>query len=322
MVQILASVVEAELALLEVEEERVRVHPTEPRHSGLGVAPEALDAVDVVAPDGPAAELAACVVHPQVPLVAHVHQAVVALEPVGVDHRAEIDFPSNRGQNRGFRAVLHHLGVDLPVPLADAEDDGLPSGAAAGLALDAAWSEVALVDLDVPSERPLQLARLGHAQPQAGQQAVDRVAVEARELRDLHGREVGGHMPQEPAENGLRHSSADDIAVSHWKTAYPGASGQAQLVMTLKTKWIATPGQCPPVPCLAITAPWDEAAISLKIASAISGAPLALKYVSIIFFWSGIAALLLSSLFGALTALINTNKSAFQNEKIGLSPCR
>ncbi len=48
-VEVLAPVVEAELALLEVEQERVRVHPATAGQSYFGVAPEALDAVDVVA---------------------------------------------------------------------------------------------------------------------------------------------------------------------------------------------------------------------------------------------------------------------------------
>jgi hypothetical protein len=54
-----------------------------------------------------------------------------------------------------------------------------------------------------------------------------------RGLSDLHGGEVGGNVPKEPVENSLSNSRTDDIAVSHWKSAYPGTPGQAQLVMTL-----------------------------------------------------------------------------------------
>ncbi|MBN8599197.1 MAG: hypothetical protein J0L78_16105, partial [Planctomycetes bacterium] len=42
----------------------------------------------------------------------------------------------------------------------------------------------------------------------------------------------GDNVPQEPAENMLRNSCTDDVAVSHSKSAYPDASGKAQLVMT------------------------------------------------------------------------------------------
>ncbi len=81
MVQVLASVVEAELAHLEVEEECVRVHDAGAGHACRGVAPEAPDAVDVVALDLAAAELALCAIDAQVLLVAHVDQAVVGPQP-------------------------------------------------------------------------------------------------------------------------------------------------------------------------------------------------------------------------------------------------
>ncbi|MFN0133166.1 MAG: hypothetical protein ACKVW3_11665 [Phycisphaerales bacterium] len=53
----------------------------------------------------------------------------------------------------------------------------------------------------MPAEGRIGLAGLGHALAQAGQQSVDGVAVEAGELGDLNGREIGDHMPQEPAES-------------------------------------------------------------------------------------------------------------------------
>lgn len=92
----------AELALFQVQVEGARVHPPEPRQSCLGVSPEALDPVDVAAAHRAAAELVACMIDPQVLLVPHVHQPVVALEPVGVDHSPEVHFAPYRGQNRAF----------------------------------------------------------------------------------------------------------------------------------------------------------------------------------------------------------------------------
>ncbi len=49
MVQVLSAVVEAELALLEVEEEHLRMHASESRRAALGIAPGPLDAVGVLA---------------------------------------------------------------------------------------------------------------------------------------------------------------------------------------------------------------------------------------------------------------------------------
>ncbi len=121
----------------------------------------------MIAPDGHAAELVGAVINAQVLLVPHVHHAV---------------------------------------PLADAEHDGLLTGAAPGLALDAARAEVALVDLDMPAKGALELARLGHALAQTTEKSIDGVAVEAGELGDLDGREISGHVPQKSADNTLRNS--------------------------------------------------------------------------------------------------------------------
>lgn len=52
----------------------------------------------------------------------------------------------------------------------------------------------------MPTEGSVDGARLGHALAETGEQAVDGVAVEAGELGDLDCREVGGHVPQEPAD--------------------------------------------------------------------------------------------------------------------------
>lgn len=231
------AVVEAEFALFEVQVEGVGVHPSEPRQPGFGVSPEALDPVDVVAAHRAAAELVACVIDPQVLLVPHVHQSVVALEPVGVDHSPKVHFAANCGQNRVIRAVLYHLRLDLAVPLTDSEHDGLAARASARLALDATRTEVALIDLDVAAEGPLELTGLGHALTQAAQQAIDGVAVQTCELGDLDRRQVSGHTPRETAEFGLRDSGTDDVAVLHWNIAYPGTSGQAQRVMTHLRSW-------------------------------------------------------------------------------------
>ena len=200
MVQVLTAMVEAELAFLEVEVKRVRVHPAESREACLGVAPEAFDAVDVAASSGLAGELALAVIDTPVLLVPQVDQAVVTSPAVGVDHAATRDFASNRPLQHGFRAVRDDLGVDLARAFEDAEDRRLLPGAAAGLALDAAWPEVALVDFDGPGERAVEFARLGHALTKARQQAVDGVAVEAGEHGDLHGGQVGRDVPGEATE--------------------------------------------------------------------------------------------------------------------------
>ena len=60
-------------------------------------------------------------IDPYVFLVAHVDQAVVALESVGVNDRAKVHFTTNYGQHRRLCTVFDDLGVNLAEPLADAK---------------------------------------------------------------------------------------------------------------------------------------------------------------------------------------------------------
>src|SRR5580700_6899650 len=105
MIQVLSPMVKAELTLLEVEQEAVRVHSAEPGQTRLGVAPEAFDAVDVVGAIRLPGELIGSVIHSKVLLVTQVHQPVVATPAVGMNDAVERDFAPNRPLEHGFGAV-------------------------------------------------------------------------------------------------------------------------------------------------------------------------------------------------------------------------
>lgn len=214
--------VEAELAFLEMEQKGIGVHASESGEPGLRVAPEALDAVDVVAADASAAELVGAVIDAKVPLVAHVDQAVVARPSIGMDDAVERDFATNRLQEHGFGAIGHDLGVDLVAAIGDAKHRRVASGAATDLTPDPTQTEVALVDLDGPAERPFEFAGLAHAFAQAGEQTIDGVAVEPGKLGDLHARKIGGHMPEKPAKNAFTNPGACDRAVFDGKHSLSG----------------------------------------------------------------------------------------------------
>ncbi len=90
-----------------------------------------------------------------------------------------------------------------PPAFEDAEDDRLLPRAPASLALDTLGTEVAFVDFDDAAEGAGRLARLGHALSQQGQESVDGVAVEAGELGDLHGGEIGRDVAEKATKNVL-----------------------------------------------------------------------------------------------------------------------
>src|SRR6478672_10947920 len=104
---------------LEVEEEKLAAHAAQLDEAKLGIAPKALDPVDMVFPTG---ELIFMMVNAMV-LVPAQDQSVVRLPAVGVDggfgkHPA----PDDRLQ-LCLGAVLHHAGED-PAAAFEQADDG------------------------------------------------------------------------------------------------------------------------------------------------------------------------------------------------------
>src|SRR5581483_6413526 len=94
-VKISSSVVEAKLALLQVEIEVFATNAAAFRKARLGGTPEAFDAVDMDA--AAADEHAIAVLDAKMLATAEVDQAVVANPAVGVNDAGEIDATANNG---------------------------------------------------------------------------------------------------------------------------------------------------------------------------------------------------------------------------------
>ena len=169
----------------------------------LGVAPEALDAVDVVARVAPLDELVLPVAHPVMVLVAPVDQAVVGGEAVGVHGRVLGHLSLDCLHQRPAGDVRDDLRVDLSAAFEQAEDDHLAPRPAAPDAPHAPRAEVALVGLDLAVEGAVGLADLGDPDAEQPVVAVDRVAVEARQGGRRERRHVGAEESQQLPELAL-----------------------------------------------------------------------------------------------------------------------
>ena len=198
--------IEPELALLQMQVKGRAAHAAEFDQARLRHAPEALDAVDVGRASG---ELVAVMTDTIVLLVAHVHDAVVRAEAVGMNGRRQLDFASNNRLKTGFLAVRHDLRVDAPVPLVDAEDNCFTARAAPALAANTPRAEVALVEFDLAAERRLALAVRGDGLPNQRQIPVDRVAVQPRQRGALRGRQIECKELQESPKFSTRNSCAN-----------------------------------------------------------------------------------------------------------------
>jgi len=126
------------------------VQSPEASHAGLGVAPEALDPVDVRPPNR---KFVLPVPDPVVLAVSDVHEAVVSAPTVGVDDAPGLNPPPDYALQRGPGAVGNDLRVDAPLPFEQAEHDGFPQRAPAPDPLDAPRPEVALVHLHLARHR-------------------------------------------------------------------------------------------------------------------------------------------------------------------------
>jgi hypothetical protein len=146
-------VVEAELHFFQVEIEVSAAHAVVALELGLCVAPEVLDAVDVL----PLARREALLmIYPEVfePVE---HQPVVRAEAVGVDDALGDDLRADDLAQRLTRHVLDDAGVDLTVALQQAEN-GHFAGRAAPARAFAPPAEVALVGFDLAARGAVQFA--------------------------------------------------------------------------------------------------------------------------------------------------------------------
>ena len=105
MVDALMALIEAIFRFFQVKIKRVLGHPVELHQATLGIAPKALDAVDVNAASG---EFIVAVADPQMFVKADIHQPVIAAPAVRVNHAGNIGLASDDGlkDDLGGRSVI------------------------------------------------------------------------------------------------------------------------------------------------------------------------------------------------------------------------
>ena len=151
--------------------------------AGLGIAPEALNAVDMrVTLD----TFTFAMVNAEVLFIAHIDQTVITRPFVGVNDRINgHPTPDNSLQSLGFD-IGNNLSVHLSVPFEKSEHNNLAAGTPASLAAVFA-AEVAFVHFHLTADRGELLAELSDAFPDGDEIAVNRVAVETRDGSNLTG---------------------------------------------------------------------------------------------------------------------------------------
>ena len=188
------------------------IHTSESIQTGLGKAPEALDAIDMGFTSN---ELILPVIDTQVLAVADVNQAIVATPAIGVDDAVQGDPTADNALQRSLSAVRDDFCVDAAVAFENAKDGRFAKGPATSLALDAAGAEVGFIHLDLAGERRPGLAIFSDTFTYTSQITVNGIAVKVRQGSDLSGVQIQCKQPDNLAKLGLGNSCTDCIPVFH-----------------------------------------------------------------------------------------------------------
>ncbi len=79
----------------------------------LGITPKRFDAVNVLHTPG---KLVCTMMYPEVFLIAHIDQTVIAAPAVGINDTFNSNPPSNNLLQCSFRGIRHDFGIDFVVP--------------------------------------------------------------------------------------------------------------------------------------------------------------------------------------------------------------
>ena len=210
--EIVLSMIETEFGFFDVEVEEPAGESPVLCQACLGVAPEGLDAVDVVGASG---ELVLAVVDSEVAFVADVDEPVIALPTVSMNNTL-ISHSALDNRFQSFSgAIFENIGVNFAAPLKQADNGNFTTRAPTSLPSDAACAKVAFIDFNAPFERCLPVAFLGDPDPDRLQMAVNAGPVDAHDLCDLDCLQIKRKEAVELPELVIGKSGTFEVSVGH-----------------------------------------------------------------------------------------------------------
>ena len=184
----------------EVEEKVVGTDATQLEEAKFAVAPEALDAIDVIFA---ARELVLMMVD-AVMLVATQNEAVIGLPTVGVNGGFGEHLALDERHQGGLGAVLDDLGEDLAAPLEQTDDGRLAARATPAFAAHPARPKVAFVDLHLARKRPRFFqCQFQNPQAQSIVETLCALHTQARQPSRREGRDIRTKQLQDLPKNDL-----------------------------------------------------------------------------------------------------------------------
>ena len=204
--------IKAIFGFLSVQIERLLGHTVELGEPSLCIAPERFDAVDM---PFSIRKLIVSVMHPEMLVKAYIHQSVITPPAIGMDDGTRLHMPSYNGLQRSFGLVRHNLGIDLSLPLQQAEDHGLAVSPTSALAANALRAKVRFIDFYRCLQWRFQFTGLCQSLPHFKKNAVHGAQGHTRQLRRACGGKVQGKTANKLPEFGCADSRTAIVSVSN-----------------------------------------------------------------------------------------------------------
>lgn len=186
--------VEAELALFQMQGKSVLGNTIEFGQSALGKAPERLNAVDMIRAFD---EFIVAVIDSEMLIKANINQAVITTPAISMDDTVRINFTSNNGLQRGFGGIRHDFCVDLIATFEQAKDDCFASRSPAPFTPHTASAKVGLIGFKLARKRRMLGAPSRHMLTHTQINRVDAAYGNARQGCAF----TGGQIKRKMADN-------------------------------------------------------------------------------------------------------------------------
>ena len=162
-------------------------HTTEPGQPGFGIAPEALDPVDMTLAMN---KFILSMVDAKMLFITKVNEPIISSPAIRMDDTFNAHSTSDNRLQRGSSAIGNDFGINFSVSPEDPKDDCFAKSSTATLAFDSTSAEVTFINFNLARKRRLLLTKLGNPFPDLGEIPVDCVPVQAGYLGNLRGIQI------------------------------------------------------------------------------------------------------------------------------------
>jgi hypothetical protein len=179
--------IKPKLTLFQMQMEGLFTHPSESGKPGLGIAPEALDSIDMAFAMN---KFILTVVDSEVLFVTKVDQAIIPTPAIRMDDASEIYTTSNYRLQLGSSVIRDNFSKDFALAFEDAKNNSFAESTTASFSLYSSSAKVAFINLNLSGKRGLTLTKFGNPLPDLSEVSVNSIPVQAGNFCNLRGIQI------------------------------------------------------------------------------------------------------------------------------------